>query len=88
MTVPESIIIVLVTCILAVIGWAAQRVVLSNDKTASALDDIKEQIGLVNGRLGKAETWQLMHGDDDARRFQSIMESQKEMWHTINQQRS
>ena len=84
MTVPEWAMITLVSCILAVMGWAATRLVKSNDDTALALDGIEKQLGLVNGRLGKTELWQLMHGDDDANRFTGIAEVQKGLWYAIN----
>lgn len=87
MTIPEWVMIILTGSIISILGWAATRLVKSNDDTTTALNGIVTQISLVNGRLGKAETWQLMHGDDDARRFQSFLEAQKEMWHVINTKR-
>lgn len=85
MTIPEWVLVTLVTCILAVLGWAATRLVKANDDTALSLSDIVRTLGLVNGRLGRTEVWQQMHGDDDARRFQAIAETHNEMWHVINQ---
>ena len=84
MTVPEWVMVTLVTCILAILGWAATRLVQSNDETARELGGVKDQLAMINERLGKTELWQLMHGDDDARRFNSIVETHKEMWFAIN----
>lgn len=84
MTVPEWVMIALVGGILSILGWAATRLVSSNDATSVALSGIKDQLGIANGRLGKMETWQQMHGDDDARRFHAIESSYGEIWHAIN----
>lgn len=84
MTVPEWVMIILAGGILSILGWAATRLVTSNDSTWVALNGIKEQMGLSNGRLGKMEMWAQMHGDDDARRFQAIAETHNEIWHVLN----
>lgn len=69
MTVPEWVMVILVGGLLSILGWATTRLVSSNDSTSEALSGIKEHLGTINGRLGKTELWQVLHGEDDRRRF-------------------
>jgi len=79
MTVPEWVMITLVGGLLSILGWATTRMVGTNDVTAQALSDIREHLATINGRLGKTELWQMLHGEDDCRRFNEALEELKEM---------
>ena len=84
MTIPEWVMILLVTCILAVLGWGAKRLVQANDETSKTLIEIATHLAVMNGRLGKTETLMTVHADFDEKQFAVIRETTKELWHAIN----
>lgn len=84
MSIPEWVMITLVGSILAVIGWAAKRLVEANDSTNSALVEIGVQMGGFNIRLKETEWWRGMHDINNERRFHELEEEQKEQWFEIN----
>ena len=88
MTIPEWAMVALVGLFLGIISWGIHRIVALNDCTATSLILINEHLSTLNGRLGKAETWMVMHHDQDIHQFTELSLKQQAMESLIEKLRS
>ena len=77
MTMPEWAVVALVGSILGVISWGIRRIVTLSDCTTKALTQINDHLAMINGRLGKSETWMTMHQESDLRQFADLAMKQQ-----------
>ena len=72
MTVPEWVVITVLTAIGVVFWWGVKRLVKANDDTSLSLAGINNNLSVMNGRLGKSEMWMTQHEkQDDSRHVES-----------------
>ena len=71
-----------------IIRWGVLRVVSTNDQTLTSLANINAHLALINGRLGKSETWMEMHQGHDDQEFTHIRENLQRVWEKLDPPRS
>lgn len=74
MTLPEWVVITILAIIGTVVWWGVLRFIHIYDDISVALKDIAKSLGLVNGRIGKLETWKDLHDKQDDERHKDIKE--------------
>ena len=85
MTIPEWVMIILVTGVLTILGWGFKRQVKSNDDLVAGVNRIDANILKINGKMETAELWMEMHGQSDERQFMENAEEHKELWHAVRE---
>jgi hypothetical protein len=85
MTIPEWAAIILVTCVIGILAYGAKRVINIGDEQSKILSAIRDDLSDVSIKLAQAEVWMKMHEKEDARMFQMIGETHKDLWDAINE---
>lgn len=84
MTIPEWAAIILVTCVIGILAYGAKRVIGIGDEQNKTLSQIRDDLSDASLKLAQAEIWMRMHEKEDARMFQMIGETHKDLWNAIN----
>ena len=87
-TLMEGLILLSVVGVGAIVWWGVLRLVATNDQTLMSLCVIRDHLSLINGRLGKSETWMEMHQEHDDQQFGQIRENMRRIWEKVDQPRS
>lgn len=84
MTVPEWVVIVVLSSIGVIFWWGVLRLIKSQDDTSSSLVSINTNLSAINGRLGKSETWMEQHEKQDDSRYEEVKQQHESMWAAID----
>jgi hypothetical protein len=72
----EGLLLAGVAAVAIVSWWGIRRIVES-------LDSIDSRLGTINGRVGKMETWQVMHERQDDERYEHIDKTTDAIWTAV-----
>lgn len=72
MTLPEWGVVAILAVIGTVIWWGILRFIHINDAVSESLKDILQNLNIMNGRIGKAELWSILHEKQDDERHKDI----------------
>ncbi len=75
----EGLILAAIAGVGVVSWWGIRRIV-------EALDKIDARLGQINGRVGKMETWQVMHERSDDDRHEHIDKNVDALWNMVRGQ--
>ena len=84
----EGLILLSVAGVGGIVWWGVLRLVSTNDQTLTSLTAINTHLALINGRLGKSETWMEMHQAHDDQEFKHLRENMQHIWKKIDPSRS
>jgi len=88
LTLIEGLILLAVAGVGGIVWWGVLRLVSTNDQTLTSLTAINTHLALINGRLGKSETWMEMHQSHDDQEFTHIRENLQRVWEKLDPPRS
>ena len=88
LTLIEGLILLAVAGVGGIVWWGVLRLVSTNDQTLTSLAAINAHLALINGRLGKSETWMEMHQGHDDQEFTHIRENLQRVWEKLDPPRS
>lgn len=84
MTIPVEFVTLFVSGVLVAMGALVGYIMNAIAKIFKALTDIRDHLGKLNGRVGKAEGWQPMHEKQDDERHEQIEREHARMWAAIS----
>ena len=87
-TLLEGLVLLSVVGVGVVVWWGVLRLVSTNDQTLTALNGVNAHLALINGRLGKSETWMELHQAHDDQEFTHLRENMQHIWKKIDPSRS
>ena len=87
MTIPIEFVALFLGVAIAACGWMIRYLISAVNATNTTLQSIADHLGKLNGRVGKAESWQLMHEKQDDERYEGIEREQTRIWTEIERGR-
>lgn len=88
MNVPVEFLALFLGVAIAACGWMIKYLISAVNATNVSLQAIGDHLGKLNGRVGKSETWQEMHENQDADRHQQLERENARMWTAIEKGRA
>ena len=84
MTIPQWVVIIVLSGIGAVLWWGVKRIVHSIDETNTSLKVINDTLNEMSGRIGKVETWTEMHEKQDDDRHTSYQQNYDRLYELVS----
>ena len=84
MNIPIEFVALFLGVAIAACGWMIKYLVNAVNLTNASLQTMNAHLGLLNGRMGKSETWQTMHEGRADERHQQLEREQTRLWTAID----
>lgn len=81
---PEWLVVGVLTIICIIIWWGVRRLININDATHVSLSNININLGNMNGRVGKIETRFESHEKQDDERHEDSDRNVRDLWKVVN----